>query len=60
MPNAKPAVQARSQRHVRAARARWGAQRIVRLDQLDPDTQRLVRALIANAEASRPESDGRS
>jgi hypothetical protein len=41
----------RSPRHVRAARARWGAQRIVRIDELDADTARLIRALIANAEA---------
>jgi hypothetical protein len=29
------------------ARRRWGPQRIVRLDQLDPDTARLIRALLA-------------
>lgn len=34
------------------ARARWGAQRIVRLDQLDADTARLIRALLAQNEAS--------
>jgi hypothetical protein len=32
-----------------AARARWGPQRIVRLDRLDPDTARLIRALIAQS-----------
>ena len=40
-------------------RNRWGPQRIVRLDQLDADTARLIRALIANAEAERVgESEG--
>lgn len=32
------------------ARKRWGPQRIVRLDQLDADTGRLIRALLAQNE----------
>jgi hypothetical protein len=45
----------RSEINRRNARARWGPRRIVRLDELDPDTQRLIRALIANAEAESAE-----
>lgn len=51
MSQAAPPI-TRSARHVKAARARWGTQRIVRLDELDADTRRLVLALIANAQAS--------
>jgi hypothetical protein len=32
-------------------RSRWGPQRVVRLDQIDADTARLIRALLAQAEA---------
>jgi hypothetical protein len=42
------------------ARSRWGPQRIVRLDNLDPDTQRLIRALLAQSEAKASESEGSS
>jgi hypothetical protein len=49
----------RSERARHAIRARWGPQRVVRLDQLDPDTARLIRALLAQAEAAKAEqSDG--
>jgi hypothetical protein len=34
------------------ARRRWGPQRIVRLDALDADTARLIRALLAQREAA--------
>lgn len=34
------------------ARARWGPQRVVHLDRLDPDTARLIRALLAQREAA--------
>lgn len=43
-----PEVQVRSARHVKAARARWGVQRVVKLSELDADTARLIRALLAN------------
>lgn len=51
MTQAAPPLALRSERHLKAARARWGEQRVVRLDELDADTARLIRALIANAEA---------
>ena len=47
----------RSERHVRAARAKWGPQRVVRLDELDADTARLIRALLANARAAKADDD---
>ena len=34
---------------VAGARARWGPPRIVRLDQCDPETARLIRALLAQS-----------
>jgi hypothetical protein len=34
----------------RAMRKRWGPQRVVRLDSLDADTARLIRALLAQTE----------
>ncbi len=40
----------------KAMRARWGPQRIVRLDELDPDTARLIRALLAQTEKAEPET----
>jgi hypothetical protein len=43
----------RSEINRRNARARWGPARVVRLDQLDADTARLIRALIAHAEAAK-------
>jgi hypothetical protein len=33
------------------ARTRWGEQRIVRMDELDADTARLIRALLAQRPA---------
>lgn len=35
-----------------AARARWGDLRVVRLDQVDADTARLIRALVNNGAES--------
>jgi hypothetical protein len=35
-----------------AARARWGPQKVVRLDELDADTARLIRALLAQKDAA--------
>lgn len=32
---------------IAGSRARWGERRVVRLDQLDADTARLIRALLA-------------
>jgi hypothetical protein len=47
-------VSAHNDNRVRAAKigaaARWGPRRVVRLDELDADTQRLIRALLAQAE----------
>ena len=57
MSQAAPPI-TRSARHVKAARARWGTQRIVRLDELDADTRRLVLALIANAQAEPQKAGG--
>ena len=37
---------------LRGSRKRWGPQRVVRLDELDADTARLIRALLAQNEAS--------
>jgi hypothetical protein len=34
------------------AERRWGPRRVVRLDQLDTDTARLIRALLAQKEAA--------
>jgi hypothetical protein len=39
------------ERAVRAARGRWGPRRVVRLDELDADTARLIRALLAQRPA---------
>jgi hypothetical protein len=39
------------------ARTRWGPPRIVRLDQLDSDTARLIRALLAQTETASPVSE---
>jgi hypothetical protein len=49
-----------SERARHAVRTRWGPQRVVRLDQLDPDTARLIRALLAQREAqsAKAEADG--
>jgi hypothetical protein len=38
---------ARSRAGKLGAASKWGGQRIVRLDRLDPDTSRLIRALLA-------------
>lgn len=38
---------ARSRAGKQGSRSRWGERRVVRLDQLDPDTARLIRALLA-------------
>lgn len=38
----------------RGARKRWGEQRVVRLDELDPDTARLIRALLAQRPTEQP------
>ena len=55
MPGAVSVSRPKDPRRVEAGRAamrrRWGPQRIVRLDELDADTARLIRALVANAEA---------
>lgn len=50
----------RSERHVKAARARWGAPRVVRLDSLDPRVREAVLALVAaDLQAHSRESEGR-
>lgn len=50
----------RSERHVKAARARWGPERVVRLDSLDPRVREAVLALVrADENARAAESDGR-
>ena len=36
----------KSEPHVKAARARWGPERVLRLDQLSDDERRLVQALL--------------
>jgi hypothetical protein len=41
-------------------RSRWGERRVVRLDQLDADTRRLVLALVAQAEARPADESERS
>jgi hypothetical protein len=41
-----------SERGQIGARRRWGPPRIVRLDELDADTARLIRALLAQKEAA--------
>jgi hypothetical protein len=43
---------------LRGARKRWGEPRVVRLDQLDADTARLIRVLIAQREAQPAKVDG--
>lgn len=45
---------ARSRAGKLGAARKWGGQRIVRLDELDPDTARLIRALLAQRQAEPP------
>jgi hypothetical protein len=47
--NVDPSETPVHRRAMAGARARWGPPRIVRLDRLDPDTARLIRALLAQA-----------
>jgi transposase len=53
----------KSEPHVKAARARWGPERVLRLDQLDADERRLVQALLdakrsADAKKAAPNAHG--
>lgn len=52
MPSA-PVPTQKSEPHVRAARARWGPERSVRLDSLDPRIRAAVVALINADDAAR-------
>ena len=47
----------RSERHIKAARARWGEPRTVRLDSLEPPVRAAVLALIFANEAARKAGD---
>lgn len=46
-------ISRKSEAHVKAARARWGEPRTVRLDALDPRVKAAVLALIRADEAAR-------
>lgn len=53
MPGVSPSEARKSLPHVKAARARWGPERVVRLDALDPRVRAAVVALVQADEAAR-------
>lgn len=61
MPSARiPTVSQKSEPHVKAARARWGEPRVLRLDELGSDERRLIQALLTakrNADAEKVAAD---
>lgn len=52
-----PTAPQKSEPHVKAARARWGPERTVRLDALDPRVRAAVVALIRADEAAQKVAD---